>query len=317
MAGLSGRQTKEQEQRDELLSAYLDGQLSAGERARLEAGLATDPAVQADLEALRRTVALVRDLPSMPVPYNFILPQAATARPRPMPSLRPRRAWAAPLLTAATAVASFLFVIVLAGDLLFFGTGRLTLAPEAAPQEIPEAAMEYAGPIEETKEVEKAVSVEEAEAEEVQPPAAVSTATPPLPMMEAPIEAAPEATVEAEGYEEEKAVEAPAPAIGGGPTEGPPIPAEPCCEPTMETAAPTEEGRGAEPTLGTEAAVAPLGGDEEASEADAVTEERGPREGERTNIALITPWRVLEIALGLIALGLALTTVLAWRARRR
>jgi hypothetical protein len=29
------------------------------------------------------------------------------------------------------------------------------------------------------------------------------------------------------------------------------------------------------------------------------------------------PWRVLEIALGLIALGLAFFTIRAWRARRR
>ena len=53
--------TKDQAARDELLSAYLDDQLDAEDRARLEAQLAGDPALRSELEMLRRTVALVRD----------------------------------------------------------------------------------------------------------------------------------------------------------------------------------------------------------------------------------------------------------------
>ena len=81
-----------QERRDELLSAYLDGQLSVAERERLEERLATDAALQAELEALRRTVAWVRELPPAPLPRNFILPPTIEARPRPTPAARPRRA---------------------------------------------------------------------------------------------------------------------------------------------------------------------------------------------------------------------------------
>jgi len=153
MIGLFTRQAGEREQRDELLSAYLDDQLSAGERARLEAQLATDPALRAELDTLRRTVALVRDLPPVPIPRNFILPQTVAARPRPVRRARPRRAlraepqakaWAAPLLTAATAVVSLVFVVVLAGDLLLSGMGGRAFAPAAAPlmeAEAPQVAL--------------------------------------------------------------------------------------------------------------------------------------------------------------------------------
>ena len=51
----------EKEQRDELLSAYLDGELSPERQVGLKAQLAASPALRADLEALRRTVALVGD----------------------------------------------------------------------------------------------------------------------------------------------------------------------------------------------------------------------------------------------------------------
>ena len=144
MGRLFARKVDEREQRDELLSAYLDGQLSAGERARLETQLAADPALRAELEALRHTVALVRDLPPVPIPRNFILPQTMAARPRPVPPLRPRRTWAAPLLTAATAFVSLLFVVVLAGDLLLSGTGGQAFAPAAEPlleAKAPQAAL--------------------------------------------------------------------------------------------------------------------------------------------------------------------------------
>jgi len=136
-------QARERERRDELLSAYLDGELSAGELVRLEAQLVNDPALQAELDALRQTVALVRDLPQIPSPRNFILPQATPSRPRSAPLARPRRAWAAPLLTAATAVVSFLFVALLSLDLFLPRmAGNLAFAPEPqmaaeTPQEMP------------------------------------------------------------------------------------------------------------------------------------------------------------------------------------
>lgn len=58
---------------DELLSAYIDGVVTNEERARVEAAVAADPVLAWELESLRRTVDLVRDLPPMPLPRNFTL----------------------------------------------------------------------------------------------------------------------------------------------------------------------------------------------------------------------------------------------------
>nr|HID15121.1 hypothetical protein [Anaerolineae bacterium] len=307
MVRLFTRQTKEREQRDELLSAYLDGQLSAGERARLEAQLAADPALRAELEALRHTVTLVRDLPLVSIPRNFILSPAVAARPRPAPLARPRRAWAAPLLTAATAVVSLLFVVVLAGDLLLSGVGRLASGPAAPPPvEAPQVALEPS-PIIETE-------VEEAMRSGVMP-----TATP-LPMpTEAPLEAVPEATAEAERYvvRTPEGMESPVPAMPV-PTAVPTVVAEAAAVPTTPvtaTAVPEKGVGGAELTPGKVAEVAPpVVGEEEAEAAEG---ERGALESEAVGLPSTMLWRVLEVVLGLTALALALATAWAWRARRR
>ena len=324
MMRLFAGQAKKREQRDELLSAYVDGQLSAGERARLEAQLATDPALQAELEALRHTVALVRDLPPVPIPRNFILPQkmkiTVAARPRPARRVRPRRAlrkpqgkaWAAPLLTAATAVVSLIFVVVLAGDLLLSGVGGRAFAPMAAPQmEAPQVAME---PSLVSEEVEAEVEVE---VEEMIP------ATTPLPMpAEIPPGAAPTATVEAQYHSVEtpEDVEATAWAAGGGgpveedaalaPSPGPAVEKAAAAPTAPATATVVMEkiADNAEATPSEVAQVAPPVASEE---------ERGASEDEGVGPAPVSLWRMLEVTLGLTALALALTTVWAWRARRQ
>jgi hypothetical protein len=328
MARLFRQQATEQERRDELLSAYLDGQLSAEERARLEAQLATDRPLRAELEALRHTMALVRDLPPVPIPRNFILPQTVAARSRPVPPPRHRRAWAAPLLTAATAFASLLFVIVLVGDLLFLGVGGLS-APAAEPQmEAPRVAVEPSL-VSEAVEVEEMVG-EEVAAEEVAQPGVISTSTL-LPMpTEAPPAAMPTATTaEAERYNTgtPEGIDATVPALGGGgePVEEDTALAPPASPSTVEAAAvaPTalatataiaeKDAGDAEPTPSAVAEVAPPAEEEEAEEAG---DERGAPEGE-TALAQVTLWRVLEVTLGLTVLVLALATVWAWRARHR
>lgn len=336
MRGLLAGQMRRREQRDELLSAYLDGQLSAVVRARLEAQLAADPELRAELEALRRTVSLVRDLSPVPVPHNFILSQAMVARPRPARPSRSLQLWAAPVLTAATAIVSLLFVIVLAGDLLLSGMGGRALAPAAEPRlesEAPQAAM-VPSPV--TQEVEAVVEVEKAVAEDTA--SAAST--------EAPSEPAPQATVEMERYAageapagggadvEETVPPAPAapaatptpaarltpevtqPAalgIDGGPTEESAAPAPTAAPPVVEEAAapaPT-----AEPTPGQAAEAVPRASGEE--EPGAAEVERVAPEGQVTQPAASLRWRILEGVLGLTALGLALATIWAWRARRR
>jgi hypothetical protein len=345
------RQGKKQEQRDELLSAYLDGQLSAAEQARLEAQLAADPALQAELDALRYTVALVRDLPPVPSPRNFILSQTATAQPRPAPSARFRHAWTAPLLTAATAVASLLFVVVLAGDLLFARVGGLALAPAAEPLLESEALREALPVSPVAQEVEAGV---EAEAEKMVP------APTPLPMpMEAPQRVEPTVAVEAESYdaEMEEGGEATVPAADGEPAEepaapltpGPAMPEEAIATPTVQGTVSLEQAMGAGSPTEEPAALAPTprlavaegvtaipadlvtmtptpGADVGSAEPSPplVKEEKAGEEVESAederdvpgSVAGISLWRVLEVLLGLTVLGLALVTVWAWRVRR-
>lgn len=331
MAG-SFKVHKDWKRRDELLSAYLDGQLGARERVGLEARLAADPALRAELERLRRTVALVHALPCVPVPRNFILPQAAAARPQPVRAVRPRRAWAAPLLTAATAVVSLACVAVLAADLLLVNMRGMAFAPAAAPLEAPQVAMEATSAPAEV-EVTVVVEVEKAVVE--------ASAAPPA---EAPLAAAPAATLEAREYVTEAveaalptvtvAIEAPSEAPRApAPTPSPPPPGEvalqaPTAGPALAmeaTPAPTalleavatqeEEMRDQSPTPGQVAALPSAGGEEDALRATegmpGVPEYGVPRR------AVLSLPRILEVVLGLAALALALAAVRAWRVRRR
>src|SRR3954470_14351031 len=91
---------------DELLSAYLDGQVTPSERAAVEAALAADPSVRARATDLRATVALLRALPQ-PVPRRtFILTpeQAAAIRPVRVP-------WLTRLFPAVAAVSAVAAVL--------------------------------------------------------------------------------------------------------------------------------------------------------------------------------------------------------------
>ena len=64
-----------------LLSAYLDGEVTQEERALVEAQLRISPTWREELESLRWTVNLLRELPEVPLPRSFELPvPAETAR---------------------------------------------------------------------------------------------------------------------------------------------------------------------------------------------------------------------------------------------
>ncbi len=284
------KRSREQEQRDELLSAYLDGQLAAEERARLEAQLATDPALRTELEALRRTVALVRNLPRVPAPRNFVLPQTIAIRPRPVPAVRSRRALA-PLFTVATSIAALLFIAVLVGDLWSATIGpRLALAPAAAPAPPEE---EWAGVA--TVSVEQqdmgtsatapalalgASTEDAAETDKGGPSTGVPPATPPLAFA--------------------------APVAEGSP---------PASSPTAEPAAPEEAAALPSPSPVPTIAVDAYGLGERREGMRAPVEQPA-REAAATSRPLPS-WRLLEIALGLAVLVLGAGTIWAWRARRR
>lgn len=150
------------EQIDEWLSAYIDGALSPRERARLEARLAQDADLRARLESLQRTVALVRGLPPVPAPRNFLL-TPAMVRP-PAPAARPPAPVArrlAPALTFATAVSGLLCIILLVGNLITPGLGGPGAAAPA-PMIAYETGLSPQAPETQESPVAKALSSPEA-----------------------------------------------------------------------------------------------------------------------------------------------------------
>lgn len=123
----------------ELLSAYLDGQLSPRQKARLEARLKQDAALRQTLAGLRQTRALLRRMPPRRVPRAFTLTaaMAGVRPPTPRPALALR--WA-----AATALVLFFCSFLIPYPLSFLpmagapkipATALILEAATEAPQE--------------------------------------------------------------------------------------------------------------------------------------------------------------------------------------
>lgn len=343
---LLGWGKNEGERRDELLSAYLDGELGERERERLEARLSEDAALRAELRAMQQTVSMMHELRQVSAPRNFILSESMVQRREPAPAREPRRAWAAPLLTAATTIVSLLFVVVLVGDLLLSGVGGFVsapapmrqaeesapmalestatpefegelaaapTAPPAASEETPrmESDMVTEGEAEEEVRAAEATTADEApqEAEATAAPAASPEAPREEPEMEAEEELSPaEATRAAEAPPGAGAT--PPPAAGGGATEEAKTLAVPTVAPTIS------ERSVMTPTIPPEE---PVVSEEElglleptASELEATP--RPVRERE-SRVPWRLPWRALELTLGLATLVLIFTTVRAWQTR--
>ena len=92
----------------ELLSAYLDDMLDAGERSALEERLRQEPDLQAELNALRNVIALVKQLPIRQAPRNFTLTAGmVTPLDTPKPS---QKVIGFPLSSALSAAAAFIFI---------------------------------------------------------------------------------------------------------------------------------------------------------------------------------------------------------------
>lgn len=99
---------------EELLSAYLDGQVTPQDQRRIEAALAADPALAGALGSLRYTKALLAEAPRLPAPRPFTLHEAMLGRTQ-------RRsgwlAWLQPaFLRGAAAVAAVLLLVLVVGD---------------------------------------------------------------------------------------------------------------------------------------------------------------------------------------------------------
>jgi hypothetical protein len=224
----------------ELLSAYLDGELSAGESAALEQRLRQDSRLQAELESLQTTVALLGMAERVSVPHNFTLDPAVYGKPARanlwerlnLPRFTPLAAAGAAIVAVLVCAGVFILASGLPGggaaapdvamleaesaaeEPAFAAPAEKEMMEEAPEEEAAEEAMEL--PAEEVvEEAEEALPVEEEEAAPTEEPALAEAP----PEEEAPV---PEDMAEEEmpsGPPGEPPTAAGGGGLGGGPTE--------------------------------------------------------------------------------------------------
>jgi hypothetical protein len=136
----------------QILSAYIDGQLSERERRQIEARLLLHPELRKGLDELKRTRALLRSLPKRRAVRNFTL-TPAMVKPR-----HPQRAY--PVLRLASVFASFLLILTFLGEMALnvgytgmtssepAGQEAYALQAPAIPENITSQMPELTGPAE-------------------------------------------------------------------------------------------------------------------------------------------------------------------------
>jgi hypothetical protein len=118
----------------ELISAYLDNQLSSKDRALLEARLKTDSELRMELQEIGKTRLLVRRLPKLRAPHNYFV-KADAIRVRPTLRL-------APVFGIVSALASVLLALVIFGSTFFSSSPQVAMAPAASNTNPPLAAQQ-------------------------------------------------------------------------------------------------------------------------------------------------------------------------------
>jgi hypothetical protein len=113
----------------EQLSAYLDGQLSPSDSARLEARISADPELDSALRDIRSARGILRKLPARKAPRNFTLTRAMVGLKPPLP-----RAFS--FFRFSTAFAAFLLMLTFAANSLI---PRVGFGGAAAPMMAQEA----------------------------------------------------------------------------------------------------------------------------------------------------------------------------------
>ncbi len=199
MAG-NDKQQSNIEQARELLSPYLDGEVSGEERGLVEEALAVSDELRADLDTLRQTVSLLQALPSVPAPRPFTLSEADVGLSAPAAGGRGFFGLPAWLAGLAAAAAALVCVLAVGGLFLAGQSGGLS-----APAELAGLNKEAASQAVQTESepVEEAAEAPAAEAEIA--PQAAAPAEPPAP--------APEEKLAAEAAGEEATVEAAEPEV--------------------------------------------------------------------------------------------------------
>jgi hypothetical protein len=125
----------------ELLSAYLDGELSDREKEQLEQRLARESALRADLDDLRETVALLSGLPRLKAPRSFTLDPAVYGRPMPWWQ-RIFTLKSALQLSGALGAAASMLLIILAVALTQRGSGQSSRSAENSASGSSQVAMQ-------------------------------------------------------------------------------------------------------------------------------------------------------------------------------
>ena len=169
-----GRAQKRKEKHiaPELLSAYLDKQVTPQERGRVEQHLRACAVCARELDTLRYTTALLRATPRVSVPHAFTLSEADVGRT----AARRRARRFSAYLQGATAVVAALLLIVAAGDVLRAPLRYEAPAPMVAEKVVVETVLVEAEPVQdagimavqetqETDRAEKQVVEKHAEAE--------------------------------------------------------------------------------------------------------------------------------------------------------
>ncbi|WP_110515025.1 anti-sigma factor family protein [Herpetosiphon llansteffanensis] len=111
------------EQQQELLSAALDGQLSAAEQAQLDQQLEHDPGLAVEFAELRSMQALLQDLPPVRPPRSFTLDPALHA---------PKRSfWLSGWTRWVTVVGVFALMLTVGLQLTNQAEQSMTMAPES------------------------------------------------------------------------------------------------------------------------------------------------------------------------------------------
>ncbi len=148
----------------ELLSAYLDGQVTAAERDRVRAHLQQCALCQSEAESLRQTIVLMRALPRIPVPRAFTLSEAQVGIRR--PGAQP--VWLGGLVRGLGVVTAVALIALFTTTLL---RQQTSWAPTAQVARVAPAAE---APAAEAPAVEPAAVTADMPAEEIAPAAAMA-----------------------------------------------------------------------------------------------------------------------------------------------
>jgi hypothetical protein len=284
----------------EALGAYLDNALTVAERERLEAQLARDANLRAELEQLRILKLQLRAMPRRRAPRSFALDPARYGRPKAQPLLQ-----LYPVLRGATALTAFLLIFTLALGVFRgqFSAGGVA-APAPAEVSLVESAVEEPAPAEEIEQF----ALEEDATDRETAPTEKAEELPAAPGIEAATEApAAESAAEAATDADLTAAAVPSPAATVAAASGR---ATVTNAPEGETLA-QEAAPPAEPTIAATVPVAATAPAEVVADTAIAVETAAEPQAESGNTSFLLP---LQIGLGLL---FVLLLVLWLVARRR